>query len=222
MKGTPLTEATFNYIVDTFARDEAKLLEIMQARAQEAGVPMIMISEEQARFLGMFLKAIRAKRVLDIGTLFGYSAAVMAKAIGDDGEVVTLEYDPKHAQVARDNFKHLDIENISLLQGAALDHMKAMADGIYDFIIIDADKPNYLNYLKEGLRIIKNGGVIAGDNAFAFGLLTEEITVANDDYPNVLAIREFNKVFASEKSMFSAVVPVGDGLVMGVVSKTGI
>lgn len=219
MKGTPLTEATFDYIVGTFASEEAKLLQVMQTRAAEAGVPMIMISEEQARFLGMFLKAINARRVLDIGTLFGYSAAVMAKAVGPLGEVVTLEYDPKHAQVARDNFKHLGIENISLLQGPALDHMKAMADGIYDFIIIDADKPNYKNYLKEGLRLIRHGGVIAGDNAFAFGLLTEEIKPDNPDYPNVLAIREFNRVFASERSMFSAVVPVGDGLVMGVVSK---
>jgi predicted O-methyltransferase YrrM len=222
MKGTPLTEATFNYIVDTFAIEEAELLKIMQKRAEDAGVPMIMISEEQAKFLGMFLKAIKAKRVLDIGTLFGYSAAIMAKAIGNDGEVVTLEFDHKHAEVARQNFKHLGLGNISLLQGPALDHMKTMADGIFDFIIIDADKPNYQNYLKEGLRLIRNGGVIAGDNAFAFGLLTEPIGADNPDYPNVLAIREFNKVFAAEGSMFSAVVPVGDGLVMGVVSKTGI
>jgi predicted O-methyltransferase YrrM len=219
MKGTPLTESTFNYIVDNFAGEEAKLLQLMQTRAEEAGVPMIMISEEQAKFLGMFLKAIKAKRVLDIGTLFGYSAAVMAKALGPEGEVVTLEFDPKHAEVARHNFKHLELENISLLQGPALDHMKTMADGIFDFIIIDADKPNYQNYLQEGLRLIKNGGVIAGDNAFAFGLLTETLTPDNPDYPNVLAIREFNKVFAAERSMFSAVVPVGDGLVMGVVSK---
>lgn len=219
MKGTPLTEATFNYIVYNFAQDEATLLEIMRKRAEDAGVPMIMISEEQARFIGMFLKAIKAKRVLDIGTLFGYSAAVMAKAIGNDGEVISLEFDSKHAQVARDNFKHLGIENISLLQGPALEHMKTMADSIFDFIIIDADKPNYQNYMREGLRLIRNGGVIAGDNAFAFGLLTEEINPDNPDYPNVLAIREFNKVFAAESSMFSAVVPVGDGLVMGVVSK---
>jgi len=219
MKGTPLTESTFKYIVDNFAGEEAMLLELMQKRAAEAGVPMIMISEEQAKFLGMFLKAIKAKRVLDIGTLFGYSAAVMAKALGPDGEVVTLEFDPKHAEVARSNFKHLELENISLLLGPALDHMKTMADGIFDFIIIDADKPNYQNYLTEGLRLIKNGGVIAGDNAFAFGLLTETLTPDNPDYPNVLAIREFNKVFAAERSMFSAIVPVGDGLVMGVVSK---
>lgn len=219
MKGTPLTEPMYDYIVEHFAFEESQLLKLMTGRAAEAGVPMIMISEEQAKFLGMFLKAINAKRVLDIGTLFGYSAAVMAKAIGPDGEVVTLEFDPKHAQVARSNFAHLGLENISLLQGPALEHMKTMADSIFDFIIIDADKPNYQNYLQEGLRLIRNGGVIAGDNAFAFGHLTENIGADNPDFPNVLAIREFNKRFAAEQSMFSAVVPVGDGLVMGVVSK---
>src|SRR5438132_10038263 len=122
MKGTPLTEQTYNYIVEHFAAEEATLLELMQKRAEEAGIPMIMISEEQAKFIGFFLKAIKAKRVLDIGTLFGYSAAIMSKAIGDGGEVVTLEFEPVHANVARSNFKHLGLKNISLLVGPALDH----------------------------------------------------------------------------------------------------
>src|ERR1700687_2955284 len=113
MKGTPLTEQTYNYIIDNFASDETMLLQLMQKRAEESGVPMIMISEEQAKFIGFFLKAIGAKRVLDIGTLFGYSAAIMSKAIGADGEVVTLEFEPAHANVARSNFKHLGLENIS-------------------------------------------------------------------------------------------------------------
>ena len=220
MKGTPLTESTFNYIVDTFAVEEATLLTVMQKRAEEAGVPMIMISEEQAKFIGFFLKAIRAKRVLDIGTLFGYSAAIMAKAIGADGEVVTLEFEPLHAQVARHNFKLLHLDNISLLQGHALDHMKTMADGIFDFIIIDADKINYLGYLKESLRLIKDGGVIAGDNAFAFGKLTENVPLDDPDYIGVQAIRNFNKEFSLVPNLFSCIVPVGDGLVMGFVKKS--
>src|SRR5438874_9243399 len=135
MKGTPLNEQTFNYIVEHFATEEATLLEVMQKRAEEAGVPMIMISEEQAKFIGFFVKAIKAKRVLDIGTLFGYSAAIMSKAMGPGGEVVTLEFDPLHAKVAHQNFKHLSLENISLLQGPALDHMKKMQESIFDFIL---------------------------------------------------------------------------------------
>ncbi len=219
MKGTPLTEQTYNYIVEHFAADEAMLLQLMQKRAEEAGVPMIMISEEQAKFIGFFLKAIKAKRVLDIGTLFGYSAAIMSKAIGTGGEVVTLEFEPMHAKVAHANFKHLGLENISLMQGPALDHMKTMQDGIFDFIMIDADKINYIHYLKESLRLIKDGGVIAGDNAFAFGKLVEHVPETDPDFISVNAVREFNTAFAGEKTMFSCVVPVGDGLLMGFVRK---
>ena len=195
------------------------LLQLMQKRAEEAGVPMIMISEEQAKFIGFFLKAISAKRVLDIGTLFGYSAAIMSKAIRAGGEVVTLEFEPLHAKVAHANFKHLGLENISMLQGPALDHMKKMQSGIFDFIMIDADKINYIHYLKESLRLIKDGGVIAGDNAFAFGKLVEHVSETDPDFIGVNAIREFNATFAEEKSMFSCIVPVGDGLVMGYVKK---
>lgn len=220
MKGTPLTEQTFNYIVENFAVEEAMLLQLMQKRAEEAAVPMIMISEEQAKFIGFFLKAVRAKRVLDIGTLFGYSAAIMAKAIGAGGEVVTLEFEPLHAKVAHANFKHLGLENISLLQGPALDHMKTMQDSIFDFIMIDADKINYKHYLKESLRLIKDGGVIAGDNAFAFGKLVSHVSETDPDFISVNAVREFNEVFASDRSMFSCVVPVGDGLLMGYVKKS--
>lgn len=219
MKGTPLTEQTYNYIVEHFAIEEAMLLQVMQKRAEEASVPMIMISEEQARFIGFFLKSIKARRVLDIGTLFGYSAAIMAKALGAGGEVVTLEFEPMHAQVARSNFKHLGLENISLLVGPALDHMKSMQEGIFDFIMIDADKINYINYLKESFRLIKDGGIIAGDNAFAFGKLLAHVPETDPDFISVNAVREFNAVFASEESMFSSVVPVGDGLLMGFVKK---
>jgi predicted O-methyltransferase YrrM len=221
MKGTPLTEQTYNYIVEHFASEEATLLEVMQKRAAEAGVPMIMISEEQAKFIGFFLKAIKAKRVLDVGTLFGYSAAVMAKAIGKHGEVITLEFEPLHAKVAHQNFKHLGIDSISLIQGPALENMKKMQSGIFDFIMIDADKPSYSDYLKESLRLIKDGGVIAGDNALAWGKIANMNLPAYDpDFESATAMQQFNREFAAERSMFSCIVPVGDGLAMGFVNKS--
>jgi predicted O-methyltransferase YrrM len=221
MKGTPLTEQTYNYIVEHFAAEEVTLLELMQKRANEAGIPMIQISEEQAKFIGFFLKAIEAKRVLDIGTLFGYSAAIMANAIGKSGEVVTLEFEPLHAKIAHQNFKHLGLDTISLLQGPALDHMKKMQDGIFDFIMIDADKPSYSDYLRESLRLIKDGGVIAGDNALAWGKIANmQLPAYDPDYISATAMQQFNREFAAERTMFSCIVPVGDGLAMGYVKKT--
>ncbi len=220
MKGTPLTEELYNYIVDLVATDEEALLTRMKVKADEMGVPEIMISPEQARFVGFFLRAIKAKRVLDVGTLFGYSAAIMSQAVGESGEVVTLEYLPLHAQVAHHNFKHLGLENVSMLQGPALEHMKTMADGIFDFIMIDADKPNYINYLNEGLRLIKNGGIIAGDNAMAFGFVADNtLTESNPDFININAIREFNKQFVANGAMFTSFITIGDGMLMGVVKK---
>jgi len=220
MKGTPVTESTFNYIVDLFAGEEKTLLEQMSAKARKENIPMIMISEEQAKFVGFFLKAIKAKRALDIGTLFGYSAAIMGKAIGESGEVVSLEFSAKHAEVAEQNFKDLGLTNIKVYQGAALDHMKTFEDNSFDFIMIDADKANYSNYLEESLRLIRPGGVIAGDNALAWGKVAEKnLPESDEDYSSVTAIQNFNDAFSKEKSIFGVIVPVGDGLAMGVVNK---
>ncbi len=219
MKSTPMTEEVYRYIVERFAFEEEALLSVMQSRAELMGVPMIMISPEQARFIGFFLRAVKAKRVLDIGTLFGYSAAIMSKAVGSDGEVITLEYEQLHAQAAHSNFRHLGIENITLLEGPALENMRTMPDNYFDFIMIDADKINYMNYLTESLRLIRNGGVIAGDNAFAFGKLTLPVHPDDPDYIGVNAIRRFNEEFTKISNVFSCIVPVGDAMAMGVVKK---
>jgi predicted O-methyltransferase YrrM len=220
MKGTPLTEPLYDYIVDLFAKDEVSMLERFKARAEAAGIPMISISEEQAKYIGFFLRAIKAHRVLDIGTLFGFSAAIMSSAVGKQGEVVSLEFEPMHARVARENLAAEGISNVTVLEGPALDHMKTLESNSFDFILIDADKINYVHYLKEGIRLIKPGGVIAGDNAMAFGKLMDMELTANDpDFESVNAVRQFNAQFAAERSIFGIIVPVGDGMAMGVVNK---
>lgn len=220
MKGTPLTESIFDYLVENFAQDEKALLESFAARAKAAGVPMIMISEEQAKYVGFFLKAIKAKRVLDVGTLFGYSAAIMSRAMGPDSEVVSLEFEQMHADVAKENLRSAGIENVKIVQGAALDHMKTLESNSFDFILIDADKINYVNYLNEALRLVKSGGVIAGDNALAWGKITDlSLPPSDEDYESVTAVRKFNSAFAQNSSIFGIIVPVGDGLAMGVVNK---
>ncbi len=216
MKGTPLTETTHEYIVKHFASGERALLEKMRVRAEAAGLPMINISEDQAKFIAFFLKAIKAKRALDVGTLFGYSAAIMARAMGTDSEVVTLESNDKHANVAKENIETLHLRNIQIKSGPALEIMKLMRRETFDFVLIDADKPNYTNYLNEALRLVRPGGVIAGDNALAWGKLTEDLPKTDPDFASVKAIRSFNETFANQKTLFSTLIPVGDGMVMGV------
>lgn len=218
MKGTPLTEQTYAYIVDHFALEERALLEAMRERAEQAGVPMIMIAEDQAKFVAFFLKAMKARRVLDVGTLFGYSATIMARAIGPEGEVITLEFDPTHARVARENFAAFEVPNVTLIEGPALDAMKQLESASFDFILIDADKPNYTNYLREALRLAKMGAVIAGDNALAWGKVAAGEPAADDpDHRSILSVQAFNEVFSHEQRLFSIMVAVGDGMSMGVV-----
>ena len=220
MKGTPLTEPVYNYIVDLFAKEEVALLKQFSERAEAAGIPMISISEEQAKFVAFFVKAIKAKRVLDVGTLFGFSAAIMSRAMGEGGEVVSLEFEPLHARVAKENLASAGISNVTIHEGPALDHMKRFEDNSFDFILIDADKINYINYLKEGLRLIKPGGVIAGDNAMAFGRLMDmDLPEGDPDFESVNAVRRFNAEFAAESSIFGVIIAVGDGMAMGVVNK---
>ncbi|SRR5579883_76781 len=219
MKGTPLTEEIYEYIVQHFALDERALLGRMSARAEKAGIPMIMIGEDQAKFIAFFLRAIGAKRVLDVGTLFGYSAAIMARSVGDSGEVVSLEYSELHAKVAKDNLAQEGIKNVSVEVGPALEAMKRMPGNTFDFILIDADKPNYINYLREALRLIRNGGVIAGDNAIAWGKVAQQVEPDDPDYASVTAIQAFNEEFAREKKLFGIIIPIGDGMAMGVVQK---
>jgi len=219
MKGTPLTEEIYNYVVENFATEERALLERMQARAEAAGVPMIMVSEDQAKFIEFFLRAIKANNVLDVGTLFGYSAAIMSRAVGPDGTVTSLEYSELHGEVARENLAAEGIANVNVVIGPALDYMKGMPSDSFDFVLIDADKVNYVNYMRESLRLVKRGGVIAGDNAMAFGLLMKDLPESDPEFQSVNAIREFNKAFAAERSLFSIIVPTGDGMAMGVVEK---
>ncbi|HWF44820.1 MAG TPA: O-methyltransferase [Candidatus Kapabacteria bacterium] len=220
MKGTPLTEEIYEYIVSNFAFEERTLQRSMSERAEAAGIPMIMIGEDQAKFVAFFLRAIKARRVLDVGTLFGYSAAIMARAIGEKGEVISLEFNPAHAAVAKENLAHFGIEHVTITVGAALDSMKKLPMSSFDFILIDADKPNYTNYLRESLRLIRPGGVIAGDNAIAWGRIADEtITYTDPDYSSVTSIQAFNKAVAAEGSMFSIILPIGDGMAMGVVEK---
>ena len=98
--------------------------------------------------------------------------------------------------------------------------MKTLESNSFDFILIDADKVNYVNYLNEALRLVKPGGVIAGDNALAWGKITDlDLPETDEDYESVTAVRRFNTAFGQNSSIFGIIVPVGDGLAMGVVNK---
>jgi len=138
--------------------------------SQENGLPEIAVSKAQGKLLHLLIKSIGAKRVLEVGTLGGYSTIWMAKALPDDGKLVTLEVSPLHAKVAEHNIRNAGLANkVEIQLGPALESIKALEPTLpFDFVFIDADKPNNLAYFLEAKRLTRQGAVIIVDNVVKF------------------------------------------------------
>lgn len=215
MKSTPLTAEIYDYVVRLFAAGERGLLDDMSARADRAGLPPIMISEDQARFLTVLLALAKPKRILDVGTLFGYSAAILARA-HPASRVVSLELEKRHAKVAEDNLREAGLGGrVAIRLGPALESMKRLRSGTFDLVLIDADKGNYPRYLEEAARLLRPGGVLLIDNAFAWGEVAAG-TRSSAHGSDVEAIRATNQALSSNEEFVSTILPLGDGLAFAV------
>ena len=221
MKGNPITEELFDYIVEHFA-EEDDLLRRMPADAALQGVPMIHISPEQGKYLQVLMKSTSAKNVIEVGSLFGYSTIWMARALPADGKLITLELSPLHAEVTRRNVERAGLASkVEVRQGPAnelLATLRESGEGPFDFAFIDADKPGYVAYLDHLLKLIRPGGVIVGDNASAAGNVWKwkNHAYSTDDY--IKAIHAFNHRMATEPRLTSVLVPISDGMCVGVVN----
>lgn len=152
-----------DYLERTVATDTAELNPIRQAQ-EDGGLPDIAVSATQGKFLYLLATIAKARRVLEIGTLGGYSTAWLAKAVGPEGAVVTLEFDPKHAAVAQASLVEAGLgDRVQVLVGAALESLPAV-EGPFDLVFIDADKSNNPGYLDWALRLTEPGAVIVVDN----------------------------------------------------------
>lgn len=190
-------------------RPEDPFLQDLKKQASAAGIPSIAIAPEQASFMQVLLRSAGAKRVVEVGTLAGYSSISMARALPADGKVTTVEFEPKHADFAEEWIAKSDVAGrIEVLRGAGVEVLPTLPDDSADVAFLDADKVNYPAYLTECLRIVRKGGMILVDNAFAFGhlLATEEVS------ESVAAIRKFNDQVAAHPRLQGVIVPLGDGL----------
>jgi predicted O-methyltransferase YrrM len=151
--------------------DEA--LEKALAANEAAGLPAIDVSPAQGRFMEILVMMCGAKRILEIGTLGGYSAICMARALPEDGRLISLEYSSHHAEVARRNIKAAGLSSkVDIRVGAALESLPKLAEegaGPFDFVFIDADKPNNPGYLDWALKLSRPGTVIVCDNVIRDG-----------------------------------------------------
>lgn len=191
------------------ARGDDAFLRELKAAARAAGMPPIWIAPEQAAFLGVLLGAIGAREVLEIGTLAGYAAIRMARALPAEGRVRTLERSPGHAAFAREWIARSDVaRRIEVLEGDARVLLRSIPSGTIDACFVDADKSSYPVYLSESARLLRPGGLLLVDNAFAFGQLFDAAP-ADREAPAVIA---FNELLARSSEFESALVPLGDGL----------
>jgi predicted O-methyltransferase YrrM len=205
---TPITAEHLRYLAQRTTSEDAFLQDLKEA-ARAAGIPPIWIAPEQARLMQILLRLARARTVIEVGTLAGYSAIAMARALPPEGRVHTIEIDPKHADFAERWIAKSDVAGrVRVHRGAGKDVLPGFATESADAAFLDADKTGYRLYLDECVRILRPGGLLMVDNAFAFGRLFE----AGTDDPDVAAIRDFNDHLAGHADFEKLIVPLGDGL----------
>ncbi|MFN8587167.1 MAG: O-methyltransferase [Candidatus Eisenbacteria bacterium] len=172
MHDTSLWSAVDDYLEEQLVPEEDELQAALAA-CDAAGLPAIAVSTPQGKLLHLFARMIGAKRVLEVGTLGGYSTLWLARALPPDGRVVTLELDAKHARVARENFARAGVaDRIELREGPALESLAALhAEGVppFDLVFVDADKPNNPGYLEWAVKLTRRGSVIVLDNVVREG-----------------------------------------------------
>jgi len=179
--------------------DEA--LEQALARSTEAGLPAISVSPTQGKFLMMLARIQGARRILEIGTLGAYSTIWFAKALPADGRIITIESEPKHAEVARENVEAAGFgEMVDVRVGKALDVLPDIAAenvGPFDFTFIDADKPNIPQYFDWALRLSRSGSIIIVDNVIREGAVID----GDSEDASVQGVRRLNDFLALESSV---------------------
>jgi predicted O-methyltransferase YrrM len=189
--------AVDHYLAELLVSPDPALEAALQASVA-AGLPPINVPPNQGKFLQLMARIQGARTILEIGTLGGYSTIWLARALPAGGRLITLEADPKHAEVARTNIARAGLADVVELRlGPALETLPQLAAegrGPFDLIFIDADKQGYADYFAWALRLSRRGSVILADNVVRDGAV---IDPASDD-PRVQGVRRFNELLAAE------------------------
>jgi predicted O-methyltransferase YrrM len=196
------------YIRELFLAPDP-LLETALRRAQEANLPAIQVPAETGKLLTILARLARARRILEIGALGGYSGIHLARALPDDGRLISLEFSPLHAEIARANLANAGLaDRVEVRLGKAIDLLPALADEEpFDLAFIDADKPSYPAYLDWCLRLVHPGGLIVADNALSNGRVADS---GNTD-EGVRAIDTMNRAAAANPRLDAIILPNRDG-----------
>lgn len=198
---------------------EDKALRKIRTETVKKGLPPISIGPDEGKILDFLVRSCGAVKAVEVGTLAGYSACWIARALPKGGILHTLEYDAKHAAVARENIRAAGLKNkVVVHQGPASATLPSLEkSGPYDFCFIDADKISYPSYLQWAISNVRSGGIIVGDNAYLFGKLHLKPAKAGADAPGVPAMRRFLKTMTDSRYFSScAMIPTGEGMAVAV------
>jgi predicted O-methyltransferase YrrM len=211
------------YLTNLLVRPDAALEQALEASAA-AELPSIAVSAPQGKLLHLLARLAGAKRILELGTLGGYSTIWLARALPPGGRLVTLEFEPKHAEVARRNITRAGLDGaVEVRVGPAVKTLQQMVEEgtePFDLIFIDADKPEYPDYLTWSIKLSRPGTLIIADNVIRNGAVAD---AASTD-PKVLGVRRFNEMVAAEPRLnATAIQTVGskgyDGFTIALVNR---
>jgi caffeoyl-CoA O-methyltransferase len=200
-----LLEEIDGYIEDLFATSD-EVLEATLKDSRRGGLPEINVSPNQGRLLRLLVEISGVRRILEIGTLGGYSAVHLARGLPEDGKLISLEIDEHHADVARNNIERAGLsDKVEVRVGDAHELLTGLIEndeGPFDLIFIDADKEGYPDYLDASMRLVRPGSLIIGDNTIRGG------TVLDPQEETARATREFNRHIAEDARLFGIVLPL--------------
>ncbi|HEY3111976.1 MAG TPA: O-methyltransferase [Chloroflexota bacterium] len=209
------TPAVGEYLDGLYLREDEGMRDAV-ASIERAGMPQIQVSASDGRILEVVLRAAGARKVVELGTLAGYSAQWIARAIGPDGHLWTIEASPKHAEVSRGVLARAGLgERVTILSGPGMEVLPTIErEGPFDAVFVDANKEDYPRYVEWATRNLRPGGIVVGDNTYLFGRLAGVEPESADQARTVEAMRRFHELVARDYD--AVTLPTPDGLTVGV------
>jgi caffeoyl-CoA O-methyltransferase len=211
-KYVTLTPELYEYLVEHGARQDDVLRRLADETEKLGDIAIMQISPEQGAFMTLLVRAMGARRALELGTFTGYSAICIARGLAEGGTLVTCDISGEWTEIARRYFREAGVaDRMDLRLGPALETLRELpADEPFDFAFVDADKAEYPDYYEECLRLLRPGGLIMLDNVLRGGQVLDE----DDDDPRSVATREVNGLAIGDERVDVAMLGVADGITL--------